>query len=489
MSFNDTSISAPQQYGFGAKFGLGQPTARSAISSSPSPAPTDSAPVLEPADQLQASPQGNSLTNVPLETAPQTIAQSPAPNLSFSELAQRSKGYLKPESSSDKARLQALFAQCSSWLEQNPTLKAQITAQAGGSAFLEALSTGAQGQLSSSSIENLQRFLAVSAGINLRFGHHATGIDGKYGPVTHQGLMSFLHSLQASTAEQTGASVTSVANSSPEGIIDTPSSSAKPLPVSVGPIPDQSAQIAQWQSLATQITEKGKRGLEMHGQTEPIYARLLEQVQSTTSEIPASADPLSRREYSIRPRVGQGYQFSNGSYLDAQGRPAQAAAVVFDREHNLLAALDSQGKIIMAVEARNNTNQHFAGRSEQWLANNSIVPETNAPAPNGIYAIGDIYKDSASSGKTFGSNRIVIEGGVITDRQILIHSRDNYQNREIPWDNDSSSLATRTAGCVLLQDPDLQMLSKLMNQSQSAVALVIQGAYAKNQESPQIGFA
>ncbi|PKL75595.1 MAG: hypothetical protein CVV27_14575 [Candidatus Melainabacteria bacterium HGW-Melainabacteria-1] len=447
------------------------------------------APDLPAQDQLESPlSQGNSLASLPLGTD-----ESP-PQASFAQLAGRNKGYLKPEQPSDRAALQSCFSQGFAWLEQQPELKARVAAKPGGADFLAVLQAGAQGQISPQSIETLQRFLAVTEGINLRFGGHATGIDGKYGPVTHQGLLNYFNQLQNTGAANTSSEGSRSSNQPPVNHAVTQPQASAPdlpasapgLPASVGPTPDSAEQVAQWQALAGRITEQGKRGQEMHARTEPIYARLLEQVRDTTREVPASEDPLPQRQHSIRPRVGTGYTFSQGSFRDAQGQPAQAAAMVFDREHNLMAALDARGQIIMAVEARNNTNQHFAGRSEDWLTRNSIVPETNAPAPNGVYAIGDVLRDNASSGKTFGSNKIIIEGGVITQREILIHSRDHHSNKEIPWDIDQNTLTSRSAGCVLLQDPDLQLLSRLLKQADESVALVIQGSYAKNLDSPEV---
>jgi len=141
--------------------------------------------------------------------------------------------------------------------------------------------------------------------------------------------------------------------------------------------------------------------------------------------------------------------------------------------------------VILALEARNNTRFSWS-QSDDWLMQKSIVPESNAPAPNGIYALGHVLKDSPELGASFGSYRILIKGGIPAKRQILFHSRDEKQNQEISWTQDINDENSRTLGCFLLQDFDLEIFASLIQESKYPVALVVQGKYSKNLASPNL---
>ena len=244
-------------------------------------------------------------------------------------------------------------------------------------------------------------------------------------------------------------------------------------------------KISNWQRLAQEITRKHSRGIELPEYTEALYPQLLEQVRSQTQPLDPEQDAIAVRTHSIRPRLGQDYRLKGKQIVNAGQKPAQAAAMVFDRSHNLLAAFDSKANIILAVEGRNNTRQSWHHPAE-WLMQKSMVPHSNAPAPNGVYAFGQLLKDSPTASHSFGSYRIVIEGGVLTSREILFHSRDNSLNREIPWKQDLDDESIRTLGCFLFQDPDLNQLAQLLLDADQPVALVVQGSYAKNLSSPEI---
>lgn len=248
-------------------------------------------------------------------------------------------------------------------------------------------------------------------------------------------------------------------------------------------VPDP-AKVADWQRLAKDIARQRSRGLELSSYTEALYPGLLEQVKAQTLPLDESLDPLKERLHSIRPRLGAGYQLQGKRILKSQ-QPAQAAAMVFDRSQNLLAVLDARAQVILAVEGRNNTRQSWHHPAE-WLMQNSMVPQSNAPAPNGVYAFGELIKDSPTASHSFGSYRIIIEGGVLTQREILFHSRDNSLSREIPWKQDLDDEETRTLGCFLFQDPDLNLIAQLLLDAKAPVALAVQGAYAKNLASPAL---
>lgn len=245
------------------------------------------------------------------------------------------------------------------------------------------------------------------------------------------------------------------------------------------------SKILRWQELATDIVQRRQQGIELPEYTAPIYENLREQVQQDTRALRATEDHWPQRTYSMRPRLGQDYSFKHGKFWHESGVLAQAATMVFDRSENLLVALDDRAEVIFAVEARNNTRRSWT-HSESWLQENAIVPQSNAPAPNGIYAMGRALKDRPESGVDFGSYRILIAGGMPTLREILFHSRDKRQQQEIPWNVDQNQSNSRTLGCILMQDPDLVLLANTLQQTQKPIALVIQGRYAKNLRSPEI---
>lgn len=248
--------------------------------------------------------------------------------------------------------------------------------------------------------------------------------------------------------------------------------------------PDVS-KISSWQRLAREIRLSRSRGLELPEYTEALYPHLLEQVRAQTQPIEPQQDALAQRTHSLRPRLGTGYQLKVRQIFASNQQPAQAAVMVFDRSHNLLSVFDKQANIILALEGRNNTRQSWT-QTAQWLMQKSMEPESNAPAPNGVYAFGKLIKDSPTSSHSFGSYRIIIEGGILTQREILFHSRDNSLKREIPWTQDINDENSRTLGCFLFQDPDLNQLAQLLLDADQPVALVVQGSYAKNLKSPEI---
>jgi hypothetical protein len=242
-------------------------------------------------------------------------------------------------------------------------------------------------------------------------------------------------------------------------------------------------KIANWQHLASDITRHKARGIELPEFTEALYPQILEQVRAQTQTIQPEQDPIKERFHAIRPRLGLEYSLKGQEIMGSTQKPAQAAAMVFDRSHNLLTVFDTQANVILALEGRNNTRQSWVYPSE-WLMQKSMVMQSNAPAPNGIYAFGTLIKDNPKASFSFGSFRIVIEGGIVTKREILFHSRDHSQTQEIPWSQDINSESTRTLGCFLFQDPDLNLLAQLLLNADQPVALVVQGNYAKNLKSP-----
>ncbi len=245
------------------------------------------------------------------------------------------------------------------------------------------------------------------------------------------------------------------------------------------------ARVNQWQQLAKQIIHQRQAGIELPEMTAPLYPDLLEQVRAQSQWLAPERDRLSPRQHAIRPRLGLNYRLSQQQVSNDTGQPAQIAALIFDRSHNLLSAIDAQAQVVMAWEARNNTRQSW-DKSADWLSQFSSVVNSNAPAPNGIYAVGRILNDSPEWGPSFGSHRILIEGGTPTRREILFHSRDQRQQSEIPWQADINDENSRTLGCILLQNPDLIQLAQLIAQTRAPIALVLQGEYGKNLRSPDL---
>ncbi len=244
-------------------------------------------------------------------------------------------------------------------------------------------------------------------------------------------------------------------------------------------------KIRNWQQLAREISLSHSRGIELPSYTHALYPKLVEQVSVQTKPIEPAQDPIKVRHHSMRPQLGEAYRLTGKRILDSAQKPAQAAAMVFDRSQNLLAVFDKNAQVILAVEGRNNTRQSWS-QSADWLMQKSMVPQSNAPAPNGVYAFGQLIKDSPTSSHSFGSYRIVIEGGILTNREILFHSRDHVLTKEIPWAQDINDEQIRTLGCFLFQDPDLNLLAQLLLDADQPVALAVQGSYAKNIKSPEL---
>ncbi len=245
------------------------------------------------------------------------------------------------------------------------------------------------------------------------------------------------------------------------------------------------AKIDNWQRVAHAIANHKSQGLQLPDFTQALYPQLLEQVKAQTAPIQPEQDPIRQRSHSLRPRLGENYQLSGKLILNQNRQPAQAAAMIFDRDQNLLAVMDAQAQVILAVEGRNNTRQSWV-HTPEWLMQHSMVLNSNAPAPNGVYAFGTMIRDNPQASFSFGSFRIVLEGGKLTEREILFHSRDHKLNQEIPWSQDLNDENIRTLGCFLFQDPDLNLLAQLLLDANRPVALVVQGGYAKNISSPAL---
>lgn len=412
----------------------------------------------------------------------------------MNQVAEKKNNYLDIRKNPIKQGLSNHLTQYADSLNQNPLLKNHIQQLPGGNSLIEGLAEAKNQGLSTDSVKKIQSFL-YQMGIDISYPGNTMGVDGKYGPRTHMALQSFFGSILNSQSEATPEpsvnfpTITDNQTTRLFGESFDPQQLDFPVPVQTSISSTTShnrGQIREWQQLAGDMVSGRHRGVDKHRQDAPIYEGLLEQVTNQTQPISVSQDRLRHRQVSMRPRLGQGFRLNQGKIYDAQGQQARAAAVIFDRDNNLFTALNQQGDVILAVEARNNTRQHFTGKSDRWLKNNSVVSGSNAPAPNGIYAVEDIFRQSPRGGKSFGSNKINVAGGMMDDRLIRIHSRDYRTNKEIPWSVNRNTSNSRTLGCILVQDADLQLMGDLIRQSSSAVAVVVQGSYAKNLASPQV---
>lgn len=423
------------------------------------PIATASRPVIDTAPSTAQA--GSSLPLISIEPIQALNIESPTESSRETFSVLKKSKTIRLFKAEEKAALQEYLAQYNQYLQENPDFKSRLELMPHGQDLVHAFEASLDEEFNLNHIADIQTFLVKTMNVSLKYSGHKTGIDGRYGDRTHQELQKAFKLL----AQQPAAPITPLQPIVPESATHT---------------------LQEIQEIASNVKDKGRRGLELNEQTSPIYP-IFDLVKSNTSEISSSQDTIQVRSHSMRPRIGDGYILQNGKVLNQLTlQPAQVAAAVFDRTHNVMVTLDSQGNPIMALETRNNTRRHWQNKSQEWLMDRSMTSGSNAPAPNGIYAIGANYASNSQEGKTFGSRKIGIKGGTITRREIIIHSRDKFEDKEIPWNLDRNHLFSRTAGCLLLQDPDVKLLSDMFKQTDSPIAMVVQGSYTKNITSPQL---
>lgn len=175
---------------------------------------TPAATPAQPADSVQAPPvdnstatgandtpidevKGVSFPNVKPGAAVDTVAPATLPKKlseSYGDLGKRLNAnpkinYIDIEKADQNAGLSQFLNQFKDQLDSTPGLREKLAQTPAGQQLLEVLDHAAKGQLDSQDVLKLQTFI-VSAGENISHPNSATGIDGAYGPRTHQGLQN-----------------------------------------------------------------------------------------------------------------------------------------------------------------------------------------------------------------------------------------------------------------------------------------------------------
>lgn len=96
-------------------------------------------------------------------------------------------GYISLEEAHLKDGLSQFLNQLGTQLAERPELREQLGQNPAGKGLLEALDSAASGQLDSAAIVKLQTFV-VASDVDIGYSDNRLGIDGDYGPLTHQGL-------------------------------------------------------------------------------------------------------------------------------------------------------------------------------------------------------------------------------------------------------------------------------------------------------------
>ncbi len=182
---------------------------------------TDTASTVQLTEGLQATPKGGEpvITTFP-DVAPssQTEAQPkeiPADvQTRFNEFSSKLKSnpnvnYIEIDKRDVNKGLREHLAQFKSQLDSNPELKAKLAQTEVGREFLKSLENAANGKLGSVDVINIQAFVSAS-GIDISHPGSKTGIDGDYGPLTHEGLTQVMARLQ--DPAQTDALTQSIAS-------------------------------------------------------------------------------------------------------------------------------------------------------------------------------------------------------------------------------------------------------------------------------------
>lgn len=141
-------------------------------------------------DTLTASSVlGFSLNNV-------TFTEQPLPfNISQEELSvQESLGLPKTvdlKNVEHQTSIRNFLSQIDTHIDTNSELQTTISNMMHGDEFMAVLNKAQMATLSKDDIKAIQTFLSRSAGFDLSYGSHKTGIDGGYGDKTHKALQGF----------------------------------------------------------------------------------------------------------------------------------------------------------------------------------------------------------------------------------------------------------------------------------------------------------
>lgn len=95
--------------------------------------------------------------------------------------------YMELERGKVNTGLSQHLSQFQQKLDANPELRDKLAQTEAGKALLSALDNAAKGQLGTDDIINLQKFI-IASGERIGYPGNAEGVDGQYGPKTHEGL-------------------------------------------------------------------------------------------------------------------------------------------------------------------------------------------------------------------------------------------------------------------------------------------------------------
>jgi hypothetical protein len=130
-------------------------------------------------------------------SGPDTVAPASLPpklQESYGALSKRLNSnpqvdYIEIDNPEQNKGLSQFLNQFKEQLDSTPGLREKLAQTKAGKELLEVLENASKGGLSSEDILKLQTFI-VSAGEDISHGNSATGIDGAFGPRTHQGLQN-----------------------------------------------------------------------------------------------------------------------------------------------------------------------------------------------------------------------------------------------------------------------------------------------------------
>lgn len=128
--------------------------------------------------------EGPAILKEPYNTLQQSLKSNP--NIGYFELDRKSVN----------AGLSKFLAGFQTELANRPELRQKLEQSPLGRDLLAALDNAAKGQLSTEDILKLQTFVVASGG-DIRHANSSTGIDGDYGPRTHEGLQKAFSQLLA----------------------------------------------------------------------------------------------------------------------------------------------------------------------------------------------------------------------------------------------------------------------------------------------------
>lgn len=174
-------------------------------------------PVVD--ERAQFPPKTAKPAGDPTATAVETIAPKTLPTPlqeSYADLSKRLNAnpqvnYIDIEKQDQNKGLSQFLNQFKEQLDNTPGLREKLAQTKAGKELLEVLENAAKGALSSQDILKLQTFI-VSAGEDISHPNSPNGIDGAFGPRTHQGLQNAFDKLLSKPDETIAKFETNFAN-------------------------------------------------------------------------------------------------------------------------------------------------------------------------------------------------------------------------------------------------------------------------------------